>query len=92
MNGTLQPAPSADTIHLDKQQGKIMKVTNLSTLEEHTYSDMDPLQAVCTSYCLDNNLSSWFFSMVHNKMRYIDTLPLCIGNKTISCGNWCIVK
>ncbi len=68
-------------------------VINLSNLTEYTYmNNVDDVVAVCQSYCIENNLSSWFFSMIHNKLRFIDSLPLVIGEKTISCGDYCIVK
>ena len=71
----------------------MIKVVNLATEETHDYSsNMDPRLAVCESYCLANNLGSWFFSMVHNKMPFIDSLPLTVGTQTIACGDWTTLK
>ena len=66
------------------------KVYNLATSEEHTFQDcVNKTQAVCTSYCIESGLSSWFFSMLNNKIRYVDSLPLTKGRNTIACGDWC---
>jgi len=64
-------------------------VVNLSTNEEHVYDDnVKKVIAVCQSYCLENNLSSWFFAAMHNNLRFIDALPLVIGDESIACGDW----
>ena len=64
-------------------------VVNLSTNDEHVYDDkVEKVVAVCQSYCLENNLSSWFFAMLHNNLRFIDSLPLVMGDKSIACGDW----
>jgi len=66
------------------------KVYNLATSEEYIFDDsVNKTQAVCTSYCIENGLSSWFFAILSNKMRYIDSLPLTQGGTTIACGDWC---
>ena len=66
------------------------KVYNLATNEEYMYEDcVTKTQAVCTSYCIENGLSGWFFSILNNKIRYVDSLPLTKGRNTIACGDWC---
>ena len=76
-------------------RGDIMSFTviNLSTNEKHTYDDnVSKIQAVCTSYCTSEALSSWFFSLLHNGMDYTETLPICNGSKSIACGDWTAIK
>ena len=68
-------------------------VVNLATNEEHTYGDnVSKLQAVCTSYCTNEDLASWFFSLLHNGMDYTETLPIYNGSRSISCGDWTTLK
>ncbi len=68
-------------------------VLNLSNDDSYQFDDnVEDAHAVCQCYCVNNNLSSWFFSMVHNGMSYIDTLPLSIGDKSIACGDYTIIK
>ena len=68
------------------------KVYNLATDQIHTYDDnVEKVVAVCQSYCLENNLSSWFFAMLHNNLRFIDSLPLVMGDKSIACGDWTVI-
>ena len=68
-------------------------VINLSKNHEWSYSaQVSDLFAVCNTYCLNNNLQSWFYSMVQNKMNYTETLPITVGKQTIACGDYCIVK
>ena len=69
------------------------KVINLATNEEHIYGDsVSKLQAVCTSYCTDEPLASWFFSLLYNGMDYTPSLPITDGAKSISCGDWAAIK
>ena len=68
-------------------------VINLSNNQEwHYANNVSDLFIVCNTYCLNNNLQSWFLSLVQNKMDYTETLPITIGNQTIACGDYCIVK
>ncbi len=68
-------------------------VINLSNATEYHYDDsVDDTVAVCQSYCVENNLSSWFFAMLHNELRFIDSLPLVLGSNTIACGDYCIKR
>lgn len=68
-------------------------VINLSSNESWAYEDSNSdLFAVCNTYCLNNNLYSWFYAIVSNKMDYTESLPIKIGDKTIACGDYCIVK
>jgi hypothetical protein len=69
------------------------KVINLSTNQEHNYGDnVSDLVAVCQSYCTTNNLSSWFFALLHNKINFTQSLPIANGKQTLACGEWCIIK
>lgn len=68
-------------------------VVNLATNEEHTYGDnVSKLQSVCTSYCTNEDLASWFFSLLYNGMDYTETLPITEGSRSISCGDWAVLK
>lgn len=68
-------------------------VINLSTNRRHSYGDnVSDLVAVCQSYCINNNLSSWFYSFVHNKMDFTESLPITVGKQTLACGDWVILK
>jgi hypothetical protein len=70
------------------------KVTNLAEKNHtHQYGDnVSDLVAVCQSYCTTNNLSSWFYGRLHSGMDFTEKLPIVEGEKTLACGDWCIVK
>jgi len=69
------------------------KVISLASNEEWNYSTcVSDLFAVCNTYCLNNNLGSWFLSKVYEKADYTKELPVTVGNQTIACGDYCIAK
>lgn len=68
-------------------------VLNLNNNHEWNYDNtVSDLFAVCNTYCLNNNLQSWFLSLVQNKMNYTESLPITNGKQTLACGDYCIVK
>ena len=68
-------------------------VINLSGNDEYSYDDnVSDMVAVCQTYCINNNLTSWFYSMLNNELRFIDSLPVTVGKKSIACGDYCILK
>ena len=69
------------------------KVMNLSSNEEFSFDDsVSDLTAVCECYCLANNLGSWFFAFLNNGMNFTESLPIVEGDKTLACGDYCIIK
>ena len=71
-------------------------VINLSDNTEYHYSNRVPdLYCICASYCYNNNLTSWWNSLVDNNMVHtnaISSLPIINGDKTLSCGDYTIIK
>ena len=68
-------------------------VINLATGAEYIYSEnVSDLFSVCNAYCLNNKKLSWFLSQVQDRKDYTNTLPITIGNQTIACGDYCIIK
>ena len=69
------------------------KVANLSNNHTWNYTnDVSDLFAVCCTYCLNNNLSSWFYSKVKDDGDYASYLPVIKGGQTLACGDYCIVS
>jgi hypothetical protein len=72
------------------------KVINLYDETEYHYADrVSDLRCVCTSYCINNNLSRWWFALIDNDMdttNAISSLPIVDGDKTLACGDYTILK
>ena len=69
------------------------QVIDLYTDDELIYDDsVSDLVAVCQSYCINNNLGNWFYDLLHNNINFTESLPIIETEKTIACGDWCVVK
>ncbi len=70
------------------------KVINLNNGNEFFYMDhIEDMHCVAQAYCSQNNLLSWFNAMVEQKIHNaLKSLPIVEGEKTIACGDFCIVK
>lgn len=66
----------------------MIKVINLSTLEEHIYSHDNPRDAVITSYAFSKNDKHWWGFLSNGTYNHL----LVEGEKTIACGDWCALK
>lgn len=69
-------------------------VINLAGNDEYSYvDDVTDVVAVCQTYCINNGLSTWFYSRTGFSENYfIDALPVLIGKESIACGNYSIIK
>ena len=71
----------------------MIKVINLATNEEMIFGESMTIElAVCSAYCMTNNLKTWWLAMIENEMlatNAMSSLPIVRGEKTFACGDWC---